>query len=156
MSEKVVHEWKDMTPVGPCRQRCFEDGRAQFKVFGMGTWMDLAESKSTTARQLAALAARVEELGALTHRLDVALESETRMRGDLRAERDRLLEALVKAEVEVCSCCGEPLPTKSVPSSAWHTLDGRWEHKCPEVHAQAGHFATVPFAEYKALRGECP
>ena len=94
MSEKVVHEWKDMTPVGPCRQRCFEDGRAQFKVFGMGTWMDLAESKSTTARQLAALAARVEELEGEKAMWKDLFNSTMREVKGLKAERDRLRVAL--------------------------------------------------------------
>ena len=85
MAEKVV--------------RLTDAERLSFRKYAMsgiyepdGTKCQWADYTLRLLDENARLAARVEELGALTHRLDVALESETRMRGDLRAERDRLRE----------------------------------------------------------------
>ena len=113
----------------------------------------MMEVLSNADKERTTLQARVEELeGEKAKIVGIVEEGSQETIDELEDENKRLWEAVEKAEVVVCSCCGEPLPTKSLPSSAWHTLGDRWEHKCPGVHSQAGHFPTVPFAKYQIAR----
>ena len=101
---KVVHEWTD--PTYGEQWKVF-DGFPPHPVYMLDEvdgWLVEEDGPSlvATAKELARLAVRVQELEALQDRHFMRrIENE--------CEIDRLLEGLEKAETTICPCCGESL-----------------------------------------------